>query len=62
VRAVAYKNRQDYQNLQNQAIEVKAIHSAYKSQRLPSLSFGGYYAVSQVGGTARTATSSPRAR
>ena len=50
VRAVAYKNRQDYQNLQNQAIEVKAIHSAYKSQRLPSLSFGGYYAVSQVGG------------
>jgi len=50
VRAVAYKNRQDYQNLQNQAIEVKAIHTAYKSQRLPTLKFGGYYAVSQVGG------------
>jgi outer membrane protein TolC len=51
VRAVAYKNRQDYQNLQNQAIEFKAIHTAYRSQRLPSLSFGGYYGVSQVNGS-----------
>jgi outer membrane protein TolC len=50
VRAVAYKNRQDYQNLQNQSVEYKAIQSAYRSQRLPSLSFGGYYAVSQVSG------------
>jgi outer membrane protein TolC len=50
VRAVAYKNRQDYQNLQNQAVEYKAIHSAYRSYRLPSLSFGGYYAVSDVSG------------
>jgi outer membrane protein TolC len=50
VRAVAYKNRQDYQNLQNQAVEFKAIHAAYRSQRLPTLSFGGYYGVSQVGG------------
>jgi outer membrane protein TolC len=50
VRAVAYKNRQDYQSLQNQAVEYKAIHSAYKSQRLPTLSFGGYYGVSQVNG------------
>lgn len=49
VRAIAYKNRQDYQNLQNQAVEFKAIRSAYRSQRLPSLSFGGYYGVSQVG-------------
>ena len=49
VRAVAYRSRQDYQNLQNQAVEFKAIRSAYRSQRLPSLSFGGYYAVSQVG-------------
>ncbi|MGA2051493.1 MAG: TolC family protein [Terracidiphilus sp.] len=48
--AVAYKNRQDYQNLQNEAVEYKAIHAAYRSQRLPSLSFGGYYGVSQVGG------------
>jgi outer membrane protein TolC len=49
-RAVAYKNRQDYQALQNQAVEFKAIHTAYRSQRLPSLSFGGNYGVSQVGG------------
>ena len=50
VRAVAYKNRQDYQNLQNQAVEFKAIRSAYRSQRLPTLSVGGYYGVSQVSG------------
>jgi outer membrane protein TolC len=50
VRAVAYKNRQDYLTLQNQIIAVKAVHAAYRSQRLPSLSFGGYYGVSQVSG------------
>ena len=50
LRAVAYKNRQDYQNLQNEAVEFKAIHAAYRAQRWPSLSFGGYYGVSQVGG------------
>jgi outer membrane protein TolC len=50
VRAVAYKNRQDYQNLQNQAVEYKAIHQAYRAQRLPSLSFSGNYAVSNVNG------------
>jgi outer membrane protein TolC len=50
VRATAYKNRQDYQTLQNEAVEYKAIQAAYRSQRLPSLSFGGYYGVSQVGG------------
>ena len=50
VRAAAYKNRQDYQALQNQVITVKAVHAAYRSQRLPSLSFGGYYGVSQVSG------------
>ena len=43
VRAVAYQNRQDYQNLQNQVVEYKAIHAAYRSQRLPTLSFNGYY-------------------
>jgi len=48
--AVAYKNRQDYHTLQNQVVEIKAVHAAYRSQRLPSLSFGGYYGVSQVGG------------
>jgi len=50
LRAIAYKNRQDYQELENQAVEYKAIHAAYRSQRLPSLSFNGYYGVSQVGG------------
>ena len=50
VRAIAYKNRQDYQNLQNQAVEYKAIHAAYRSYRLPTLTFGGYYGVSMVNG------------
>jgi len=48
VRATAYRNRQDYQNLQNQQVEYKAIHAAYRSQRLPTLSFNGYYGVSDV--------------
>jgi outer membrane protein TolC len=48
VRAIAYKNRQDFQNLQNQQVEFKAIHAAYRSQRLPTLSFNGYYGVSEV--------------
>ena len=50
LRAVAYKSRQDYQSLQSQAVALKAVHAAYRGQRLPSLSFGGYYGVSQVGG------------
>jgi outer membrane protein TolC len=50
VRAMAYKNRQDYQNLQNQVIEIKGVKQAYRSQRLPSLSFGGYYGVDKVNG------------
>jgi outer membrane protein TolC len=50
VRAIAYKNRQDYQNLQNQAVEYKAIHAAYRSQRLPTLSFNGYYGVDTITG------------
>jgi outer membrane protein TolC len=48
VRKVAYLNRQDYQRLQNQAIEMKSVQLAYRSQRLPSLSFGGYWGVSKV--------------
>lgn len=52
VRAVAYKNRQDYQNLQNQEQELKALHNAYRSQRLPSLSFSGSYGVDKVNGVA----------
>lgn len=50
VRAVALKNRQDYQELQNQVVEFKAVHATYRSQRLPSLRFDSYYGVSQVGG------------
>jgi len=50
LRAIAYKNRQDYQNLQNQTVEFKAIHTAYRAQRLPTLSFNSYYGVSQVNG------------
>ena len=48
VRDVAYKNRQDYQNLLNQAVEYKAIHGAYRSYRLPTLTFQGYWGVSTV--------------
>jgi len=51
VRAIAYKNRQDYQNLQNQVIELRAIHAAYRAQRLPSLKFNGYYGVDKVNGS-----------
>ena len=50
VRAIAYRNRSDYREMQNQAIEMKAVRAAYRSQRLPSLSFGGYYGVSAVNG------------
>lgn len=50
VRAIAYKNRQDYQNLQNEAVELKAVHGAYRSQRLPTLSFSGNYGIIDVGG------------
>ena len=37
VRAMAYKNRQDYQNLQNQMVVYKALHTISKTQRLPTL-------------------------
>jgi outer membrane protein TolC len=50
VRAVAYKNRQDYQNLQNLAVGYKAIHAAYRSQRFPTLQFNSYYGTSTVNG------------
>jgi outer membrane protein TolC len=49
-RKTAYENRQDYQNLINQVEEDKAVRAAYRSQRLPSLSFNSYYAVSAVNG------------
>ncbi len=50
VLTVAYANRQDYQNLKNQVAEDKAVHAAYRSERLPSLSVNSYYAVSTVNG------------
>jgi outer membrane protein TolC len=50
VRALAYKSRQDYQNLQNQAVEYKAVHAVYRSERLPTLSFYSYYGTSTVNG------------
>jgi outer membrane protein TolC len=48
LRAVAYKSRQDYQNLQNQLVELKAVHSAYRTQRYPTLSFSGNYGVQEI--------------
>jgi outer membrane protein TolC len=50
VKKVAYQNRQDYQNLQNQIVEVRAVHSAYRSQRYPTLSFSGFWGVDTVNG------------
>ena len=49
LRASAFKNRQDYQGLQSQLVELKAVHSAYRSQRLPSLTFSGNYGVTTIG-------------
>ena len=48
--ALAYANRQDYQNMQNQLVEYKAVHAAYRSQRLPTLKFNSFYGVDQVNG------------
>jgi outer membrane protein TolC len=50
VRAVAYQNRQDYQNYANQAVAFKALHNVYRSERLPTLSFYGNYGTSTVNG------------
>jgi outer membrane protein TolC len=51
VRASAYKYRQDYQNLQNQIVELRAIHAGYRAQRFPTLSLNGYYGVDKVNGS-----------
>ncbi len=51
VRALAYRSRQDYQNLQNQAVEYKAVHAVYRSERLPTLSFYSYYGTDTVNGS-----------
>ena len=50
VRAIAYKNRQDYQNLKNQVVTYRAIHNTYRAQRLPTLVFNSYYGTSTVNG------------
>ena len=50
VRALAYRYRQDYQNLQNQVVELRAVHSAYRAQRLPTLKFSGFWGVDTVNG------------
>jgi outer membrane protein TolC len=50
VRAIGYKSRQDYQNLQNLVVGYKAIHAAYRSQRFPTLQFNSYYGTSTVNG------------
>jgi outer membrane protein TolC len=50
VLAIAYKDRQDYQNLENQLVEFKAVHNSYRAQRLPTLKFSSYYGTSTVDG------------
>ncbi len=49
VLAIAYKSRQDYQNLRNQQVELRAVHAAYRSQRYPTLTFSGNYGVQAIG-------------
>lgn len=48
LRALAYKSRQDYQNLQNQVVVYKALHASARAERLPTLAFYSYYQVSTV--------------
>ena len=50
VRAVAYQNRQDYQNLQNQVVELRALRNVYRAQRLPTISVSGYWGMTNVTG------------
>ena len=50
LRVTAYKSRQDYQRVLNEQVELKAVHQAYRSQRLPTLSFVSNYGVQQIGG------------
>jgi outer membrane protein TolC len=48
LRALAYQSRQDYQNLQNQLVVYKALHSSARAERLPTLTFYSYYQTSTV--------------
>ena len=50
LRAVAYKNRQDYQTLQNKVVTYRAIHNISRAQRLPTLVFNSYYGKATVNG------------
>lgn len=50
LRALAYKSRQDYQNLQYQVAEFKSVHNAYRSQRWPTLTFNSSYSIDTVNG------------
>jgi len=50
LRALAYKNRQDYGNLLSQRDEARAARSGYSHQRWPTLSFKGNYAATAVNG------------
>jgi outer membrane protein TolC len=50
LRALAYKSRQDYQDLQNQVVVYKALHSSARADRLPTLTFYGNYQTSTVTG------------
>jgi outer membrane protein TolC len=50
LRAEAYENRQDYQNLQAQEREARMIVGARKAERFPALSFKGNYGVTGVNG------------
>lgn len=49
-RRQAYANRQDYLSLQQQVRAAGKTLSAAKHERLPALSFGGYYGVTGVSG------------
>jgi outer membrane protein TolC len=61
VRATAYRNRQDYQNLQNQVIELKAARNVYRAQRIPTVSVSGYWGVTNVTGVGARDTYSGQA-
>lgn len=50
LKAEAYANRQDYQNLQAQEREAKMLVGASKAQRLPTITFRGNYGVTEVAG------------
>ena len=50
LRAIAYKNRQDYQTMQNKLVTYKGIHNIARAQRLPTLVFNSYYGTATVNG------------